>query len=69
MYIVKYSKKSPLRLNVSVWSKEWSDELNSNQIEKLDEKNAILIFMARRWACKTIIKDLVLRKKMEILDG
>ena len=69
MYIVKYSKKSPFRLNVSVWSKEWSDELNSNQVEKLGEKSAILVSMARRWACKIIIKDLVLRKKMEVLDG
>jgi len=69
MYIVKYSRSSSLRLNVSVWSKEWSDELNSNQIEKLGEKNTILVSTARKWACKTIIRDLVLRKKMEVLDG
>ena len=69
MYLIKFSRKSFFIFHTSVWSKEWSEEFNSHKIEQLGEKNAILLSSARRWAHNIIIRDLVLRKKMEVLDG
>lgn len=70
MYIIKISREPhSFMFNSKVWSKEWSEELNSHIIDLIDEKRVFSSFIAKRWANKVIANDLFLKNKLVILHG
>lgn len=67
-YVIKLSG-GKLRTSVNIYKKYWSDELFSNKLSLISNRDFIFKFRAKRWAEKEAINILINNKEMEILDG
>jgi hypothetical protein len=70
MYIIKFSRESySFIVDSKVWSKEWSEDLNSHIITLIAQKRTVSFWAAKRWADSIVTNDLFLREKLVILHG
>lgn len=67
-YVVKISG-GKLGTSAHIYKKYWSEELMSNIVTQINNKDFLFKFRAKRWAEKEIIKLLIDKKEMEIVDG
>lgn len=67
MYVAKIIRYGII-LEASVFEKEWSEEMLSNNIVLIKKKNFLLRFFAYRWVNAEITKILFTKKQLEIID-
>lgn len=67
-YVVKIAG-GKLGTSAHIYKKYWSEELMSNTLTQIKNKDFLFKFRAKRWAEKEIIKLLIDKKEMEIVDG
>jgi hypothetical protein len=67
MYVVKFSSES-LFFRVTLFEKQWSEEMLSNSMTEIDSRRFMFYCAAKRWVDKTIVRLLIKQKKMEIID-
>lgn len=70
MYIVKFSRDiHSFWLSCDVWSKEWSDEMNSHSVALIGTKKTLFYFVAKRWANKIVLQDLLKKERLDFING
>lgn len=67
MYVAKLVKNK-LILHATVFEKHWSEEMLSNSINLISEKNFLLRSSAYRWMNAEIARHLFMKKRLEIID-
>lgn len=67
-YVIKFSSRR-LKTSAHIYKKYWLEEMLSNRIELIANKDFIFKFRAKKWAEKQILKILIDKKEMEIFDG
>jgi hypothetical protein len=67
-YVIKISG-GKLGTSAHIYKKYWSEELLSNTLTEITNKDFVFKFKARRWAEKEMLKILIDKKEMEIIDG
>jgi hypothetical protein len=67
-YVIKISG-GKLGTSAHIYKKYWSEELLSNTLTEITTKDFVFKFRARRWAEKEMLKILIDKKEMEIIDG
>lgn len=67
-YVIKISG-GKLGTSAHIYKKYWSEELLSNTLTEITTKDFVFKFRARRWAEKEMLKILIGKKEMEIIDG
>ena len=67
-YVIKISG-GKLGTSAHIYKKYWSEELLSNTFTEITTKDFVFKFRARRWAEKEMLKILIDKKEMEIIDG
>jgi hypothetical protein len=67
MYVVKISSES-LFYRATLFKKDWSDEILSNEIIEVDSKRFIFYFLARCWINKKISNLLINQGTLEIIN-
>ena len=67
-YVIKISG-GKLGTSAHIYKKYWSEEMFSNRVELITNKDFIFKFSAKRWAKKEILNILIDKKEMEIVDG
>ena len=68
MYVAKISSES-IFYRATLLEKTWSEEMLSNNIIELESKRFISYFLAKHWLNKKIVKLLIDRNQMEVIDG
>ena len=68
MYIAKFDKTG-IRWKVTLFNKRWSEEMLSNEMEAISDKNFFFHASGYRWVNKEIAKQLFAQHKLEIIDG
>lgn len=67
-YVIKLTQ-GKLGTSAQIYEKHWSNEILSNIVKPITNKDFIFKFRARRWAEKEMINLLINKKEMEIIDG
>ena len=67
-YVIKIAG-GKLGTSAHIYKKYWSEEMLSNIVEPITSKDFIFKFRAKRWAKKEMLKILINKKEMEIVDG
>lgn len=68
MHVVRI-RKNKFSYTATIIEKIWDNELLSNQISILANKNFIFYFFAKRWAKNKIIEILKTNNKLEFING
>ena len=67
MYVAKFTK-SGIRWHVKLFNKDWSTEMLSNEMTEVDSKKFLLHSSGYRWIHRRIIREIVSRHGLEIID-
>jgi hypothetical protein len=67
MYIAKITRKN-FYLTASLLKKQWSNEMFSNSVFLIAQKNFLLRWNAHNWINKQISNEMLLKKELEIID-
>jgi hypothetical protein len=67
-YVIKISG-GKLGTSAHIYKKYWSEEFLSNTVTEITSKDFLFKFRAKMWAKKEIMKILIDKKEMEIVDG
>lgn len=68
MYVAKFDKNG-IFWRITLFKKEWSNDILSNEIEKISTKNFLFHGSGYRWIYKEIGKNLFINKQLEVIDG
>jgi len=67
-YVIKLSN-GKLGTSAYIYEKHWSNEMLSNTVSEINNKDFMFKFRAKRWAKKELIKTMLFKQEMEIIDG
>jgi hypothetical protein len=68
MYVARLSSEGFL-YRATLFKKEWSDKILSNEIIEVDSKRFILYFLARCWIDRKISNLLIKQGTLEVIDN
>lgn len=68
MYVAKFDRNK-IFWKVTLFEKNWSEEMLSNQVSFIDEKSFVFHRSAYRWINKEVAKNLFDNHLLEIIDG
>lgn len=68
MYVAKFTRKK-LRWNVTIFEKNWSDQMLTHEVTILNNKSFFLSSSGYRWINKEIARIMFEQHKLEIIDG
>lgn len=68
MYVARFDKYR-LRWNVTLFEKNWSEQMLSHEVSEITTHKFFFHGSAKRWVRKEIVKQLVKQHKLEIING
>lgn len=68
MYVVRFDRNG-IRWKVTLFEKNWSEEMQTNEVSEVSSHKFFLHATASRWIRNEIAKKLVKQHKLEIING
>lgn len=68
MYVAKIVRRN-LVVEAYFWKKQWHPEISSNQLEFVSNKNFLFKSSARKWIGRQLIREMLINKDLEIING